>query len=495
MSTNPPKNLPAKPDIEQYKKKTKDLVKDWKSGDESARQRVRKYHPRFAGPVETVQRGARFLLSDAQLVIAREQGFESWPKLIDSIKSANRESKDSIWKAAEKAVIEGDAATLDRLLDEHSGLLRKKQAPPYVPRGPYPSYQNGDARSIIAREHEFENWDQFREFRAKLANKNSDVFRFESAVDAIVNGDLDSLKALLEQHPDLIRAHSLRAHHSTLLHYIGANGIEGFRQKTPPNAVEIATELLDAGSDVNAVGDMYHGSTALGLVSTSIHPQLAGLQDDLIVLLLERGAAMKGAVAEDYTEGSAVKACLANGRGHAAELLASRGAALDLEGAAGVGNLEVVGTFFNEDGSLKSTATPQQMADGFAWACEYGQTSVVEFLLDRKFDVNSRLKHNGQTGLHWAAYGAHLDTLRLLLERGAAVEIRDESYGGTPLEWALYGWGNVPSEERERFYPVVEALTAAGAKFHPRWFEGDNEREAAAELARKDRRMRSLLRL
>ena len=29
-------------------------------------------------------------------------------------------------------------------------------------------------------------------------------------------------------------------HRATLLHYVGANGVEAYRQKTPPNATEIA---------------------------------------------------------------------------------------------------------------------------------------------------------------------------------------------------------------------------------------------------------------
>ena len=33
---------------------------------------------------------------------------------------------------------------------------------------------------------------------------------------------------------------SAAAHRATLLHYIGANGVEGYRQKTPKNAVKVA---------------------------------------------------------------------------------------------------------------------------------------------------------------------------------------------------------------------------------------------------------------
>src|SRR5262249_18594451 len=128
----------------------------------------------------------------------------------------------------------------------------------------------------------------------------------------------------------------------------------------------------------------------------------------------------------------------------------SRGAQLDLEGAAGVGRLDVVKSFFNEDGSLKPSATDQQLKDGFTWACEFGRTSVVEFLLDNgvgRVRLDARLKHDGQTGLHWAAYGGHADIVRLLLEHGAPVGARDQNYDGTPLDWALYAWRGGPDGE------------------------------------------------
>src|SRR5207244_2325668 len=152
----------------------------------------------------------------------------------------------------------------------------------------------------------------------------------------------------------------------TLLHYVSANGIEDFRQKTPKNIVEITKLLLDAGADVNAESTAYGGgSTTLGLAATSCHPENAGVQIPLLELLIERVAVIDGPEA-----GRAVTGCLHNGRGKAAEFLASRGARLDLEGAAGVGRLDIVKSFFNDDGSLKASATQAQMKDGFAWACE-----------------------------------------------------------------------------------------------------------------------------
>src|SRR5262249_19645786 len=290
----------------------------------------------------------------------------------------------------------------------------------------------------------------------------SPISKFETAADAIVDGDLAALRKLLGENPELAQARSTREHRSTLLHYVSANGVEDFRQKTPKNIVEITKLLLKAGADVNAESDAYGGrSTTLGLTATSWHPENAGVQLPLMELLIDHGAMIDGP-----DGGSAVNGCLHNGRGEAAEFLASRGARLDLEGAAGVGRLDVVQGFFKDDGSLQPPTTPQQTKDGFAWACEFGRTSGVDFLWPKGMEVDAKLRHDGQTGLHWAAYGGHVDTVERLLERGAPVDAKDESYGGTPMGWALYAWGNATEREAERgrYYEVVALLVGAGAK-------------------------------
>jgi hypothetical protein len=203
--------------------------------------------------------------------------------------------------------------------------------------------------------------------------------------------------------------------------------------------------------------------------------------------------ASRGAIIDGPKPGSAVNGCLYNGRKLAAEWLATNGAALDLESAAGVGRLDVVRACFNTAGELLPPATPQQMKDGFAWACEFGRTAVVEFFLDRGIRVDARLRHHGQTGLHWAAWGGHFDTVELLLRRGAAVDAKDEQFDGTPLDWALYARAN-SSREAGRFYDIVVRLVQAGAVLDPRWYEDDPERRRALAQIQSDPRLAAALR-
>lgn len=268
---------------------------------------------------------------------------------------------------------------------------------------------------------------------------------FEAAVDAIVTGDSAALSGLLRDQPDLVVARSTREHRSTLLHYVSANGVEDFRQKTPPNIVEIARVLIGAGADVNAESDAYAGRSAtLMLTATSVHPLRAGVQLALLQFLLDSGARIN---ARDVT------ACLRNGRGAAAEFLASFGAPLDFEAAAGVGRIDLVEQLLS-----KGTCRDELIA-GFAWACEFGRTAVVERLLEL-LDVNTTLPHHGQTGLHWAAYGGHTATVRLLIRRGAKLEAIDDQYGGTPLDWARH---SASQEGGPQTDDVIALLLESGA--------------------------------
>ena len=347
-----------------------------------------------------------------------------------------------------------------------------------------------DAQFFVARCHGFASWPKFVHHLEALESLNSVESKFERAVDAIVSGDLKTLSELLRANPALVRERSTREHNSTLLHYVSANGVEDFRQKTPANIVDITRRLLDAGADVNAESEAYGGrSTTLGLTATSVHPHLAGVQLALMEQLIERGAGI-----DRPDGGSAVLDCLHNGRGEAAAFLAERGARLNLEGAAGVGRLDMVEACFQSDGALRPPATATQMRDGFTWACEFGRVAVVDFLLQQGVAVDARLPHHGQTGLHWAAFGGHAGTVALLLEHGAPVGILDESFGGTSLEWAIYGWGGQPAAGLSDYYETVALLARAGATLDSKWFDRDDEeRRRAVRKVRSDPRMQEAL--
>ena len=203
-----------------------------------------------------------------------------------------------------------------------------------------------DAQLTIARWYSFQSWPALAAYVGAVTQDNSPVFQFEAAVEGVITGDAAALQSLLRANPELVRARSTRItkfdpplHRATLLHYIAANGVEGYRQKTPKNAVEIATILLKAGAEVDALADMYGGQcTTMSMLVSSSHPAEAGVQVALIETLLDFGAAVEASGSGKWV--SPLMTALVFGYPSAAEALVRRGARVDnIAAAAGLGRL------------------------------------------------------------------------------------------------------------------------------------------------------------
>lgn len=319
-----------------------------------------------------------------------------------------------------------------------------------------------DAQFAIARLHGFASWPKLVKHLRGISHSED---RFEQAIDGIVTGDLDLLRRLLGAHPELALQRSERQHHATLLHYVSANGVETFRQRTPKNIVEIARVLLDHDADIDAVADLYGGSTPLELVATSLPPEQAGVQEELLELLLVRGAKTdRGEVAAGRR--SLVASCLANGRRRAAEYLAARGAPLDFEAAAGVGRLDMVSSLLY----LQPGPAKQQIEQGFLWACEFGRWQIAELSLLHGVDLSAQ-DRSGQTALHRAVIGRQQEIVSLLIAKGASLKQRNQ-YGGTPLGQAI--WCVLNSEGGEEYFAIIDLLLhydREGRKNHLAWLK------------------------
>jgi hypothetical protein len=406
--------LPSRPNLEQYKKQAKDLVKACRSDDPDA---IRQWAAEW---IET-------LISLHGPTVTPNLAFQP---------------KRRAWFDRQSQRVEAFAS--NKLSNVQLGR---------------PKCALTDAQFVIARVHGFKSWSIFAKHVEGLSRATSSLSKFESAVEAVIAGDVLLLEKLLSENPELIHARSTREHQATLLQYVSANGVESFRQRIPKNAVQIVKILLKAGAEVDAANwpDGPAGpGTALGEVATSIHAQRAGLQDALLATLLNHGASIDGLPGG----WNPLLAALHNDRPEAAEFLASHGARLDLEGAAGVGRLDAVMGFFNNDGSLKPDSSRAQLQSGFISACEYGRKNVVEFLLDKGVDLRAG-ENTGQTALHLAAHRGQLEIVRLLLDRGAALEAKNV-YGGTVLGQAT--WSVMHGEPSVDFVPTIEALLDAGAK-------------------------------
>jgi len=400
--------LPLRPNLERYKKIAKDLMKACRSASEAGEE-----DPIVAWASEWVD------------ALVRLSGISLEPQLPVRVDG---------W-------VEDVAEFAKRQMRGHADKARMCAL--------------ADAQFAIARSHGFESWPKFVRHLESAMLKGSSQSRFELAADAIVAGNLELLNQLLAEEPGLIQMHSTREHGATLLHYVSANGVEDYRQRTPENIVEIAKTLLRAGAEVDAIANVYGSSTTLGLTATSGHPERAGVQEDLLCTLLEFGASVDGKI---------VPECLANGRVRAAEYLAdvlvNRGHTLDLVSAAGVGRLDLVEIFFAEDGSLRPGVAESEAQRGLFYASQFGHDAVVAFLLEHAVDLAIPDGH-GQTALHHAVIGGHPETVKLLLRSKPPLEVLN-IYGGTALGQAL--WSAAHGGDPDAYIAILDALAAAGAK-------------------------------
>jgi ankyrin repeat protein len=365
------KPLPFRSSLKEYQKRAEELLEAWRTGDSSAIQLIRTKHPRF--------------------------------------------------------------------LDDRIPWLPKKLTDSEVRSA---ALELADAQLTIARWYDFRDWPALAEFAEAVTQGNSPVCQFESAVDTVINGDAATLSSLLRANPELVRARSTRVthfdppvHRATLLHYVAANGVEGYRQKTPKNAVEAAKMLLQAGAEVDALADMYGGQcTTMSLLVSSCHPAEAGVQVALVDTLLDFGAAIEGRSPGHW--GSPLMVALSFGFRSAAEALVKRGARVDsIAAAAGLGRLA-------DARRLLAAASSEDRHRALALAAQHGHLEIVRLLLDASEDpnrYNPKGNHAHSTPLHQAVWSGHDSVVRLLVERGARLDMKDTIYEGTPLGWAEYG--------------------------------------------------------
>ncbi|MEP7354367.1 MAG: ankyrin repeat domain-containing protein [Acidobacteriota bacterium] len=471
--------------LEQQKKQARELLRAIRAGDADALTRLRDRHSRWTA-VDEVSVRQLVALHDAQFVLAREQGFSSWPKL-KAYAEPTSDSRHTRLFVADVAWITDRVRGLMRTKNS-AGPAALEQIREWHPRFAdatdeeirQTAISEGDARLVYAREHGFETWDDLSN-RVEALKSGRAEEPFKAAFEALQTGDLPALKALLTAHPELARQRGTNG--NTLLNL--AVSLAAKVKPTPD--LSPVKALLEAGASVSDANDRGW---------TSLHQAGYSNQTELTKLLIEHRAELD---AEAHgSGGTPLAAALFWGHREVADLLGQHAVAPNnLRMAAGLGRLDLVEACFTGERTLTPEACaargfyrphsgfpdwqpstdPQEVLDeALVWACKSGRVNVLDrllrggarveadpyrgtaliwaafcnrtrsatWLLDHGANVNQKatfggLTHGqGITALHLAAQGGHLETVQLLVERGADQSIREDLYSADAAGAAEY---------------------------------------------------------
>lgn len=430
-------------DADQLRKQAKDLLRARRADDPAARERFTAHHPKPSGPAR---------LADAQLVVAREQGFPSWPRLKAYLDRAGNDVQHPF------------RPDLDYYAERAYGLLASAQdgtpsAVAEFTRLGQPRTRAG-ARAVIAARHGFTGWRSLAHHLRGLAAEP-----FARAFRLVEDRDPDGLAAHLDRFPELASAR-------------GTNGNDLLGLAAGTCDERLVRVLLEHGADPAAANA--HGSTALHQAGYANLPWMARL-------LLDAGAPADVSARGDG--GTPLVLALFWGNREVAEVLAERSLAPgNLRVAAGVDRPDLVASatgahrgFYRphsgfprwrpsndpaealdeamawaaRNGAVQAMAALAERGASLdvdvyrgtplVWAAFCGRDEAIRWLLDAGAEVNRRgtfggpTHGKGVTALHIAAERGKAGTVRLLLEGGADPSLRDELHGGDAAGWASHG--------------------------------------------------------
>jgi ankyrin repeat protein len=471
--------LPARPDLDQLRRRAKELRDAARAGDSAALARMSGF--------DTIS------LAAAQLVIARELGFASWPRLKASV-LARRTASDFVSASVDgrprqarellgtipgddllAATVLGEAGTVRAILaanpDAAVAIDDERGWPPLL-YACYSQWHRIDPNRATGL------GDVVRALLEAGANPNTNDGgrpRFRSALRGSVEVNNPAITEVLLDagahpdpgqpigeaagHPDhrcleLLLAHGARVAGtwamdaaigaddpvavSLLLNALDPDAARTKATEALPEAASlpVGTVLLEAGADPAATDD--NGRSALRRATRAGKPDIAAR--------LRAAGAPDDATDTDRFLGAA--------------LAADRKTALELR-------RDLTG----EDQAL--------LVD----AAGFRPPETIALMLDVGFVPGAR-DELGEQPLHNAAYWGNAAVVRLLLDAGAEVDARDDRFEATPLAFATVGSGEQAGKPGD-WQETVRLLVEAGASRQDVWVTGKPPSEDLVPLLRE----------
>jgi ankyrin repeat protein/ketosteroid isomerase-like protein len=480
----PSRGLPGNANLEQLKNGAKSFQRAVRAGDAGAAEVVREFHPRLSDAQPGSPELQQFTRADSQLVVARQFGFASWPKLKAHLElveryarspheqpvggplSDEREIVDEFLRLACLTYGDDDLGRLRRaqaLLDEHEWLagasIHTTAATGFVDRARELLDRDPAQASLVGGPHRWEPLLYLTYSRVPLAPGRSalEVARLllEHGADPnagyLWEGLVPPFTALTGAlgGGGTIPEHPQRLVLARFLLETGANANDGqalYNQGWGPDPQEGWLELLfefglgsgDGGPWRRLLGERQDSPRAMVedlLMAAAGH----GLTDR-VRRLLDRGVDPEGRGSRHpiYKGRSPVQEAALAGHLDIVSLLLEAGATWehdqvdDLVTAAMAGDHDTVERLLAADPELRGRAI-ERRPDLLVRAAEQDKLAAVALLIELGFDLNARAR---TTPLHEAAMRGSLPVIRLLLEHGADPNIRDTAYKATPAGWA-----------------------------------------------------------